>query len=249
MAKGLLGFLGFGKREKPNLVSPVARPAAESLYFNKSLRDLASSRMRGEGLGFGDDFVDKATNPVTVARTRRLREETIPTIANEASARGINRSSLTVDRIGRAERDTQNDIDQLISNFEVLNRQQKKTDFGQGLQLGQNLDQQQAGLLSDAAAEGERVRDLTVGQANSRNAQADQRRDRTLQAIGTVVGSAAGGPIGASIGGSIFKGNSANSVDSLMAQALGNNNPAKANVLGSSDDNSLIEELIKRGLI
>ena len=186
MSTGLLGFLGFGKREKPSLNAPVARPRSEDLYFNTQLRDLAKKRIGGQDLGFGEDYLSKTTNPAIAQSNYRFRNETVPFLSGELSKRGMARSAgpgLATDVLGKAERQKGLDIDELVSKFYNLNELQKKQDFGQSLQLGQNLDTQQAGLLSDAAAEGERVRDLTVGRSDTRNARSDKMQAATIGAI------------------------------------------------------------------
>ena len=139
-----MGFFSslFGKSKKQNLTPDISYPTQEQLYFTPMLRKLAGQRIEGAttgrdvpGVGFGDDFVSKATNPIVTERMRRFREETVPTISSEASRRGLGRSTLTTRQIQRAERDTQSDIDQLLSKFYVLNEQQKKSDLTEGINL------------------------------------------------------------------------------------------------------------------
>lgn len=185
MAGGLAGFFGFGRSRKTNLVPDVARPKATDLYFNKPLRELATRRIAGEDLGFGNDFVNKATNPTIQAKRTRLNEEVIPSIGNAASARGINRSSLTVDQIGRAERDNSNEIDQLLSQFEVLNKQQSKQDQNNAITLGRDMDNQEAGMRENEAAASERLVDKTAGRADALNVQDKARQNQAIQAVGS----------------------------------------------------------------
>lgn len=191
MAKGFLGFLGFGKREKPNLTQAFqSPPPASSAPLSGDIQDFAKKRIRGEDTGFGDDFASLA-NPAIQARKTRFREETVPTLSNQASARGLGRSSIVTDQIGRAERDTQNDIDQLLSQFEVLNRKQQKADVTEGVNVGQNVNTQflnQGNVAAQAFNEAERGNtERTVGQSNARNQRSDQMQDRTMQALGQLI--------------------------------------------------------------
>jgi len=240
MASGILGWLGFGKREKPSLNAPVARPKSEDLYFNTQLRDLAKKRIGGQDLGFGEDYLSKTTNPAIAQSNYRFRNETVPFLSGELSKRGIARSAgpgLATDVLGKAERQKGLDVDELVSKFYNLNELQKKQDFGQSLQLGQNLDTQQAGLLSDAAAEGERVRDLTVGQSNTRNARSDEMQGRTMQAIGALMNAVVPGS------GMAFSSMRGSSGTPSMANFLQQKPTAKANVLSSDISKLSIEDL------
>ena len=210
MAKGLLGFLGFSKRAKPSFNSPVARPTQEQLHFTPQLRDLVQRRVfKGQDLGYGEDFTSKATSPAIANLESSFQEKTLPFLSSELSKRGVARSAgagLATDVLGRAELQKNRDVNELISRFQVLNENQKKQDYGQALKLGENMQTQQAGLLSDVAQEGERVRDLSVEQTNIQNKAADVRQGRTMQAIAALIGAAVGGPAGAAIGGSLFGG-------------------------------------------
>ena len=185
---GLLSFLGFGKKEKPNLVSPVARPQAAQLSNVPMLRDIAKTRLTsGQGLGFGDEYTSKASNPGIAKLESSFQNSTMPKISSEASKRGLARSSIVTDQISQAEQSKNRDVSDLISKFYTLNEAQKKQDYGQALTLAQNLDQQEAGLLSDAAAEGERVRDLTAGRADTNNANSLKRQNQTIGTLMNMV--------------------------------------------------------------
>lgn len=244
MAGGLTGFLGFGKSRKTNLTPDVPRPLATDLAMNKTLRDYAKSRIAGVGTGFGDDFVDKATNPTIQASNTRFREETLPGISNAASARGINRSTLATDQINKAYRNQGQDIDQLVSQFEVLNRQQKKTDEASGVGVAQNLDSQEAGLMTSAADASERLADKTAGRADALNAQDRARQNQTLQALGGAVG----GPIGASVSGAFGGGGDLTkmSTKDLLATMNGNSGVQVDTLGGGNNIQNLINKLLGR---
>ena len=237
MAGGILGFLGFGKREKPNLVSPVARPQAGSLSQNATLRRIAQERLNsGTGLGFGEDFVNKSGNPQAQRMRQDFLKYTDPYISNQASSMGLGRSNLALNRKALSAQENESNIDQMMADFYKMNEVQKKADYGQALQLGQNLDTQEAGLLSNAAAEGERVRDLTVGQSNARNAQADKMQGQTIQALGSLVGMVPGmGGVGTAFGA--LGGGGGNDVMSLLQKfGLGTKPPGPKTKTLSDDE-------------
>lgn len=231
---GLLSFLGFDKKEKPNLVSPVARPQAKDLYFNKTLRDYAKNRIDSEeNLGFGEDFTNRMSSPAIAQIDANFRERTLPTISSEASKRGIARSSLVTDQIGRADLQRNRDIDEQVAKFQYLNELQKKTDRTQALTLGQNLDQQEAGLLSDAAAEGERVRDLTNQRAATNNQNSLNRQNSALQSLGSLIS-----PVLGDAYSSIFPNSQSSQQKQAMTSYMNNASPA-ANILGRLDEGQL----------
>lgn len=237
---GLLDFLGFGRREKPNLVSSVARPQAADLYNVKTLREIAKKRLTtGEGLGYGDDFTSRMSSPGIAQIDANFKERTVPTISSEASKRGLARSSIVTDQIGRADQARNRDITEQVAKFQYLNELQEKQDYGQALTLAQNLDQQEAGLLSDAAAEGERVRDLTVGQSNARNAAADKRQTATVGSLLSLVSPAGGSDFNSSV--------AATQIPTAGTVKTSTGSP-KANLLGSLNSPDLdamnIDELL-----
>lgn len=194
MASGLMGFLGFGKRDKPNLTPAVLPPAQRDLYFTSdtaskggyNLRDFAAKGIRGEGLGFDDDWLSKSANPAIAKLDASFRERTLPGISNAASSRGIGRSNLVVNEISRAEQENNRDVADLMSKFYTLNEAQKKTDQTQALNLATGLQNQEASLLNESAQASERQVGRNVAQANIKNASADAMRNQSLQAIGSL---------------------------------------------------------------
>ena len=202
---GLFSFLT-GKTKKTNLTPAIDYPGQGQLFFTSpgasqggfSLRDFAAKRIRGEGLGFGDDYVSKTTNPVASSLRRQFRNITSPFISNQYSSRGLSRSNLAADAQGKAEGDVESNIGDLMANFYQLNEAQKKTDETQALNLAQNLQGQEAGMLADIAGASERQ----VG----RNIAGDQYQDRSKAEAGgrlvQALGSLVGGPVGASLTGS-----------------------------------------------
>lgn len=196
MAGGLLGFLGFGKSSKPNLTQNFRMPAsAESAPLFGDLRALASKRIRGEGLGFGDDFVNKATNSQAQRMRADYNQYTSPALDSELSKRGVARSAgggLATDIKTRALQTNQSDIDMLMERFFVLNESQKKADQTEGINLGNQLNTQylnqdnEQSSQFNAAERGNTER--TVARANTNNANALARQNQTLQAAGALTG-------------------------------------------------------------
>ncbi len=101
MAFDLRQFLGLG-RKRPNIqkftgTQPFAslKEIPEQKEFLKSLRE----RIAGVGVGFREKELSAATSPFAAARRAGLKEQTIPLISAQASARGLGRSTIPVSRI------------------------------------------------------------------------------------------------------------------------------------------------------
>jgi hypothetical protein len=185
----ILGFLG--KKAKPNLTPPVEYPRAAELYFNSdtaskggySLRDLVSNRLKGQGLGFGEDFVSKTSNPVIAQREATFKNKTMPFLSNQLSARGVSRSAgngLATGIINEAELSKNRDIDEIYSKMYLLNKQQEKADTSEAIGLGENLNAQEAGMLRDRAAASERLTTATAADAYKRQEDQDKGNSQLL---------------------------------------------------------------------
>lgn len=182
----------FGKKKKPNLTPDVPRLQQSQLYFTggnpgTDLRDLLSKRLfRGEGLGFGEDFVSRTTNPAIQASENYFKEKTLPGINSQLSARGLARSAgpnLATDVLGKAHRDQNNYVDQMVAEFYKLNEMQKKSDFSESLGAAQNLGQQEERMAENRAAASERLANATAAQQN-----AFRQEDRQLAGLGLQAG-------------------------------------------------------------
>lgn len=201
---GFLSFLDFGKKEKPNLTQAYkAPPSAESSPLYGDLRDLARKRIRGEEVGFGDEFVNKATN----SQAKRMRQDfmdyTNPYLDSELSKRGVARSAgggLATDIKTRAYQTNMSDIDNLMERFYVLNKAQEKADTTEGINLGNTLDTQylnQGNIASESFNAAERGNtERTAGRAATNNANALARQNNVLQAAGGFMSSGGLGNIG-----------------------------------------------------
>jgi hypothetical protein len=121
---GLFQTLGkaFGlTKDKNQGDAPAARPLVTPLetdygkYYEKLLKD----RIAGIGTGYTPEFISQSTSPFAVAQRRGLREETIPTISAQATARGLGRSTIPVGQIGRESNITEQNIAERIANLGV----------------------------------------------------------------------------------------------------------------------------------
>ena len=203
----VLGFLG--KKAKPNLSPSIEYPQQNQLYFTSptasqggyNLRDIFAKRLKGEGLGFGAEFVDKTANPVIAQREASFRNKTVPFLSNQLSARGVSRSGgsgLATGILGEAELSKNRDVDEIFSKMYQLNKMQEKTDFGQALGEANYLQGQEADMLGQRAAANERLTDKTAADAYKRMEYQDK---GTGQLLGLGMAAAAPFTGGASLGG------------------------------------------------
>lgn len=193
---GFLDALGFGKKRKVNLAPDIEYPLQTDLYFTKPFRERGMAAFQAAqgkdvpGFGFEDEFVDRATNPVIQDRIQRLTRDEIPQLTAQQAARGITRSTPATAQIQRAQQQAQGDIDKLLSNFYVLNQQQRKTDIGQGLDIAQNMQTQQENMMNKRAAASEALVGRTSAVAEKRNAEDQAMKQAT---IGALMAAATGG--------------------------------------------------------
>ncbi len=250
MSGGLLGFLGFDKRSKPNLNPDFQYPEQTQLSFANedakqggySLKELAKARIRAgqtgimtPGIGFGPDFTSRMANPAIAKLDASFNESTVPRISSEASKRGIGRSNLVVNEIGRAEAEKNRDVADLMSKFEYLNKQQEKSDISEGIGLGERLDNQEADMLTNKAQASERLVDRTVGQSNIQNQKADKMQTATIAAAmnAAVPGS-----------GTAFQMSQQPPQTAASQIPQASKNPTKANIIGM--DNNSFEEWLNQ---
>jgi hypothetical protein len=113
-AFGLTKDKNQGDAPRPTpLVTPLETDYGK--YYEKLLKD----RIAGIGTGYTPEFISQSTSPFAVAQRRGLREETIPTISAQATARGLGRSTIPVGQIGRESNITEQNIAERIANLGV----------------------------------------------------------------------------------------------------------------------------------
>ena len=198
MAAGLLGFLGFGKRSKPNLTQNYqAPPSASSAPLFGGLKRLAERRLGGQDLGFGEDYLNKATNAPIASREARFNEIELPQLSSQLSSRGLARSAgpnLATDVLTRAGQNKERDINDLLAQFYQLNQVQRKADVTEGIRVGDQLNTQylnQGNQSSSQFNAAERGNTERTAQSSATDNAAD--RARQNQVIGTLMNAIAPG--------------------------------------------------------
>lgn len=165
-----------------------------STFANKRIQ-AGNTGEETQGVGFGKDFLGKATNPAISQIDYNFNNRTMPLINSQLSARGVARSAgggLATDVIGQADQQRNRDIDNLVSQFYALNEQQKKNDITQGVGVGQGLLSGDVAAQHDQAAASERLANATAAQNNYAQGVNQQRAGNLVQA-GAQMLPAAGG--------------------------------------------------------
>ena len=230
------------KTRKVNLTPSISvqSPREVNPEMYGTLSDLAKNYMKGPG--FGEGFLDKATNPAIANIDANFRNRTMPTLSNEASKRGLARSSIVQDQIGQADLQRNRDINSLVSQFYTLNEQQKKNDTQFGAGLGQNILGGDVSAQQQQAAASERLANATAADARARETRDTGLAGNIMQAGAQLAVPALGG-ISSLLGG--IPGMSG--ISDLLSKAQGGmdkfNNATKTNLLGDDELDALIEAL------
>lgn len=176
----------FRSAPKTNMTPQVIRQTPQQLNPQAygDLSTLSHNYLNGVGTGFGDDFVNKSTNPVAASMRRNYQNVTAPTISSNYSSRGLGNSSLAANAQGLAEGNVESDIGSLMSNFYQLNEQQKKTDTQYGAAVGNQLLSGDVSQNNEMASGAERAVD--------RNAAYDANKGATNRGIAQNLANTAG---------------------------------------------------------
>ena len=127
------------KATRENLASeyPTYLSLPESQKYKQTLED----RMAGRGL----IDVNAETSPIAGQLRAGLKEQTMPAINANASARGLGRSTIPVNQAARESAATERDIAERMSSLELARQEQIGQAVGQYGQLTRDEQSSQAG--------------------------------------------------------------------------------------------------------
>ena len=225
-------FGGGKKAEAVNVLSPIDTP--EGARYKKTLEE----RLAGLGVGFSPEVLSTATNPYAVQRRANLANYEVPLISAQASARGLGRSTIPVNRIALSGQEAETDIGNKIAQLQLANEQQKRSEIADALN--------KYGVLTG---------DITAAENAKRQAAANASEAARVQDIATTQ---AAGLFGAQmlsplINASLQTGISAlsdkntqkNFSDAFNQMFAGGDNKAAVNILGKKDQSELTTILMK----
>ena len=172
------------KKRKPNLAADITHMSATQSPLWGNLKQFSDDRLSGKTAGFGEDFTSLA-NPAIQASERGFKERTMPRISSELSSRGLARSAgpnLATDVITRANQEQQSTVDQMLAQFDYLNRIQSKQDITEGVNVGKGLQTDYLNQENLKASASERLANATAGQQNKFQDQDRQMAGQVLTA-------------------------------------------------------------------
>ena len=117
------------KKEAPAVSMPYQDPSIA--LAKKSLEDLIAQRgyYKESEMGYTPSVISSTTAPYATARRANYQSYEVPQISAEASARGLGRSTIPVNRIAlsgqEAERDIEQRIADMVQRSEALKAAQK----------------------------------------------------------------------------------------------------------------------------
>lgn len=235
----------FKSSKKQNLTPDITPPDFNQSQFTVPLGQLARQRIEAgttgrdvPGVGFGEDFVNKATNPVATQMRRNFKQETLPMLSSQASSRGLGRSNLALKTIGQQEANVEGDINALMSKFYTLNEAQKKSDISEGINLGQQQQGAEIAQKNVQADASERLANNTASNALTRQ---NYNRENAGAAVGTLMNLLVPGS------GQAFSNTTG--MTQPQSSITSKTGGVKANVLGDDEFSALDAYLKSRGLI
>ena len=128
----------FGMDESQKQVAPdVYFPSQDPRYqkSQQTLEDIIAKR----GYGYTPSMISSNTAPYATARRENLKNYEIPLISSQASARGLGRSTIPVNRAALSGQEAERDIEQRIADMSVRSEDLKANQFQNALGQHQNL--------------------------------------------------------------------------------------------------------------
>ena len=169
-------FFGLSSQKK-------AKPAP-TLMEQPGQRDVVTTlqeRIRGRGIGIPKETLSGVTSAHARQQRAGLREQTIPTISAQASARGLGRSTIPVGQIGQASGAVERDIAERVAQLRLADAEMRQANIERALaQLGGFGQASQAAAASNAA--------LMAGDLRARQATEQAGIGRTLALAGSILG-------------------------------------------------------------
>ena len=89
-------LFGFSKSGTPEYGPETVIPSLTNVAGGEDLLTTFRDRLAGRGVGYGD--LTRLVKPYEAQRMAQLNELEMPTISNQASARGLGKSTIPVNR-------------------------------------------------------------------------------------------------------------------------------------------------------
>jgi len=148
----------FGKPKKRDL--NLGTPVSAEIPGFEDLR----KRVEGMQMGYGPEFVERATSPFVTQREVNWAKKEKPALEESYGERGLGRSTLAARDIGEAYGQKERDINQMIAEATLQNLQQGKTDLSSQLSQLFNIGSAEAQQANLASADEAARRKYQIGQ-------------------------------------------------------------------------------------
>lgn len=179
------------------LVAPKKRDTSQGTPISPDIPGFADLRQQVQGrqIGFGDQFVERATSPAVAERAAGFELRERPALEESFASRGLGRSSLAGREVGQAFAQKERDINQLIAEATLQNLIQGKSDVTSRDQSLFNIGTAEAGQRNLAAQDQAARRTFQLGQEQQADLSAQQAAARGVTLAGQVaLGTATGNP-------------------------------------------------------
>lgn len=207
-------------------------------------------RLAGRGVGYDPESLSAIAAPYAQAEMNTFKNYTMPTISQQASSRGLGKSTIPTNQIRLGAQEVGTSIGKNVAELTKANEQQKRDEINKALDqyytytkddLGYKNMQEQANLANYYAQ---------VGMSNEADQIRSSMNNKITQTIGGVitgaVAGASGGPLGmlaGAVGGGVsgYSGYSNSDLTSILSKLKGSNasmvdigyNPNAGTKLGS----------------
>ena len=181
MANWFTKLFGGGGGDTKQVAQETYFPSQDPRYklVQKNLEDLIASR----GFGYTPEMISSTTAPYATARRANFKNYEVPEISAQASARGLGRSTIPVNRIALSGQEAERDIEQRIADLTTRSEDLKANQYQNALSGMSNLATQEIDYQNKARG--------YAADATNANRQADI---KATQSAG-IFGSQAAGPI------------------------------------------------------
>jgi len=198
-------FGGGKKQEAVQTYFPSQDPRFKLAQTN--LEDILAKRgYYGENeMGYTPEMISGVSAPYAAARREGFQRYEIPQISAQASARGLGRSTIPINRIALSGQEAERDIQQRIAELTTQSEQLKGQQKGQNLQAYLNAIQGISGLgTQEIGAQQDAM--TRAAMAQEANRLADKQMTQRAASLGILGLSAFGGPQGLQLGSTLSGG-------------------------------------------
>lgn len=176
----------FGGNKKRDTTYTGQKPATDlrQVGGGKEYYDAISGRLRGENVGYGDQYASQVSNPIILRMRNQFQGYDIPELQSQLTAQGRRKSSGGFDQLRRAYTDQSLAEGDVYANLYRENEGQKRTEINDALARMGAYAADNANLLGQRAAfdQGDYQNQLKI---------ADSQRQEGNAAFGRLLGTAA----------------------------------------------------------